>query len=232
MEMTAECNFYKSLYDLAVQINKANTPNSVLRHLVRLVTRAMKVRAGSLMLLTPDGKHLIHAAEYGLSGWYFREGQVFIDKSIEDALRGIPVAVFDAKRDERIKYQEQARSEGIVSILTMPIILREEVIGVIRVYTSTPYRFTDDDIYFVGAAANLGAIALENTRLYKNSEHEYNAFKREILEWRAALGTEWLSGDIVISANEPENVRTAPSFLAKTGDVFERVMKRRTTYST
>jgi len=75
------------------------------------------------------------------------------------------------------------------------MMLREETIGVIRVYTSEPYNFTMDDMYFVGAVANLGAIALENARLYEATQKDYETFRRDMLEWRAALGQEWKLGE-------------------------------------
>ena len=82
------------------------------------------------------------------------------------------------------------------------MMLREEVIGVIRVYTAEPYYFTMDDIYFVGAVSNLGAIALENARLYEAIQKDYETFRRDMLEWRAALGHEWMIGESVTPSEE------------------------------
>ena len=60
--------------------------------------------------------------------------------------------------------------------------LWKEIIGVIRVYTAEPRHFTNDDIYFVGAVANLGAIALENIRLYESVQKDYEEFRQDMLE--------------------------------------------------
>jgi GAF domain-containing protein len=127
---------------------------------------------------------------------------VSADKSISEALEGKPVAVLDVTEDERIQYREQAKKEGITSILSAPMMLREEIIGVIRVYTAEPYRFTMDDIYFVGAVANLGAIALENIRLYESVQKDYEEFRRDMLEWRAAMGQEWIAQGTVLPPEE------------------------------
>jgi len=54
-----------------------------------------------------------------------------------------------------------------------------------------------DDMYFVGAVANLGAIALENARLYKAIQKDYETFREDMLEWRVALGHEWNMGGSV-----------------------------------
>lgn len=141
---------------------------------------------------------MLHTAAYGLSDWYVRKGPVSADKSIAEALEGRPVAVIDATEDERIQYRDQAKQEGIASILSIPIMLREEVVGVMRVYTAERRDFTNVDIYFVGAAANLGAIALENARLYDSTKRDYEALRRDLAEWRAALGYEWVAGEPVL----------------------------------
>ncbi len=201
MEKT-ENSYYQSLYEVAAALNSAHTPESVLRSIVEMTAQAMGAKGCSLMLLTPDRKLLLHTVAYGLSDWYVRKGPVSADKSISDALEGKPVAVLDATEDERIQYREQAKTEGIASILSAPMMLREEIIGVIRIYTAEPCHFTMDDMYFVGVVANLGAIALENARLYDAVQKDYEAFRLEMLEWRAALGHEWIAQESVVLPEE------------------------------
>src|SRR4030042_7161077 len=188
-------HYYTSLYESAATLNSARAPDSILQSVVEGVAKAMGVKSCSLMLLSPDRKVLLHTVAYGLSDWYIRKGPVSADKSISEALDGKAVAILDATKDDRIQYQEQAKEEGISSILSVPMMLREETIGVIRVYTAEPYHFTMDDMYFVGAVANLGAIALENARLYEATQKDYETFRQDMLEWRAALGHEWMVGE-------------------------------------
>ncbi|MBM3131433.1 MAG: GAF domain-containing protein [Chloroflexi bacterium] len=202
MQEVLERGYYEGLYELAAKVNSAGTPATVLRYIVKKVANIVGAKGCSIMLLSPDKKHLFHTIAYGLSDEYIRKGPISADRSISDALTGTPVAVMYATEDDRIQYREQAGREGIASILSVPIMLREEIIGVMRLYTAQPYSFTDDDIYFVGAAANLGAIALENARMYQSLEQEYDAFRREMLHWRAALGDEWIAGDAVAVPRE------------------------------
>ena len=198
----AESKYYQSLYEVAAAVNSTRASEAILHYIVENVTKTVGAKGCSLMLLTPDRQLLLHTAAYGLSDWYVRKGPVSTDKSISEALEGKPVAVLDATEDERIQYREQAKKEGIASILSVPMMLREEIIGVIRVYTAEPRHFTMDDIYFVGAVANLGAIALENVRLYESVQKDYEVFRRDMLEWRAALGDEWMIGESVIPTEE------------------------------
>ena len=195
-------SYYTSLYELAAGLNSARSSEAILRSITEGVAKAMGTKGCSLMLLTPDKKVLLHTVAYGLSDWYVGKGLVSADRSISEALEGKPIAVSEATKDERIQYREQAKKEGIASILSVPMMLREETIGVIRVYTSESYHFTTDDMYFVGAVANLGAIALENARLYEATQKDYETFRQDMLEWRAALGQEWKVGESVTPSEE------------------------------
>jgi len=194
--------YYQELYEAAAVLNSTRDHQAVLHALVAGVAKAVGAKGCSLMLLTPDKKALLHTAAFGLSDWYVRKGPASADKSISESLEGKPVAVLDASKDERIQYREQARKEGIVSILSVPMLLREEIVGVIRVYTSEPRQFTTEDIYYVGAVAHLGGIALENARLYETVQKDYEEFRQDMLEWRAALGQEWTVDKSVVPQEE------------------------------
>ena len=197
-----EQRYYHSLYEIAAAVNSAATSETVLRSIVESLAKALEAKGCSLMLLTPDRKLLLHTAACGLSDWYIRKGPVSADKSIAEALEGKPVSVFNAIEDDRIQYRTQAKEEGIASMLSVPVMLREEVVGVIRVYTAEPRHFTDADTYFVGAVANLGAIALENARLHDSAKKDYEALRLDLAEWRAALGYEWIAGESVLPPQE------------------------------
>jgi GAF domain-containing protein len=178
-------SYYKSLYEVAMVLNSAHAPEVVLQSIVERLAKVMGAKGCALMLLAPGGKTLLHTVAYGLSGAYLKKGPVTVDKSISESLEGKPVIIPDATKDERVQYQEQARKEGIASILSMPIKLRQEIIGVIRVYTGEPRQFTADEVFFVEAVANLGAIALENANLYVTIEKDYETIRRQMLEYYA-----------------------------------------------
>lgn len=172
-----ERSYYQSLYEVAAAVNSARTPDSVLCSIVENVAKAMNSKGCSLMLLTPDKKLLFHAAAYGLSDAYIKKGLLSAEKSIAEALEGKPVSVLDAASDERIQYREEAKREGIASIFSVPIKLRGEIIGVIRVYSAEQRQFSQDDSYFISAVANLGAISLENARLYESCLRDVDTLK-------------------------------------------------------
>jgi GAF domain-containing protein len=202
-------DYYESVYEITSILNSERDPRSLLHSIVQSVAKATGAKACSLMLFTTERDVLLHTVAYGLSDWYLRKGPVTVGKIISDVLKGKPVAVLDATTDERVLYREQARKEGIVSMLSVPMKLRGEVIGVLRVYTAKPYRFTKDDIHFVETVANLGAIALENLRAYDMLQKDYETFRRDMLHWRAALGDEGTIGDVV-KPPEEQGIKMPP----------------------
>jgi GAF domain-containing protein len=196
-------DYYESVYHITSVLNSARDSRALLLSIVESVAKAMGAKACSLMLLTIERDVLLHTVAYGLSDWYLRKGPVALGKIISDVLEGKPVAVLDATTDERVLYREQAKKEGIASMLSVPMRLRGQVIGVLRIYTAKPYRFTKDDIHFVETVGNLGAVALENLRAYDMLQKDYETFRQDMLQWRAALGDEGMMGDLVEPAEEP-----------------------------
>jgi GAF domain-containing protein len=176
--------YYPNLYEAAVALNSTRSPKEIISNLVERTARAMSAKGCSLMLLSHDKKHLIHTIAYGLSDRYLKKGPVLADTSISEALGGNVVAVLNAAEDDRIQYPEQAAQEGIASILSVPMKLRDEIIGVIRVYTAEPHQFSIDDMYFASAIANLAAIALENARFYKSTLQDVERLKQDLTEWK------------------------------------------------
>lgn len=184
-----ERNYCKTLYEAAAELNSTHAPDAVLNSIVENVARSLGAKGCSLALLTPDKKLLLHTVTFGLSEDYLSKGPLLADKSISEALKGKAVTILDATSDERVQYREEKRREGIASILSVPMMLRGEIIGVIRVYTAEQRQFSEDDIYFVQAVANLGAIAMENARLYESIQKDYEQLRQEMLEWRASLAS-------------------------------------------
>lgn len=203
---TKEARYYRALYQVAVTINSSLDPQDVLKSIPESTARALGAKGCSIMLLTPDRRELYHNSAYGLSNWYMRKGPMSVDLSMAEALAGRSVAVMDAGSDPRVQYRPQAVKEGIASILCVPIRLRDQVIGVMRVYTAEPREFSPEEIEFVEAIASLGAIALQNARQYEEVRANYDGVRQDLLDWYATWGLERtvdaLAGGVVAEGSE------------------------------
>ncbi len=169
-------DYYTALYRAALTISSSLELEEVLHSVAKSTTEAMHVKACLLRLLDRRTGLLHLGAVYGLSEGYLRKGSVDLARSPIDteAVKGKPVAIPDLSRDDRFQYQEAARKEGIASVLCVPMDVRGESIGVMRVYADQPTNFTENDIRFLSVLASLSALAIENARLYDNLKRSYD----------------------------------------------------------
>jgi signal transduction histidine kinase len=75
--------------------------------------------------------------------------------------------VANVQADSRYQNVELARREGLVSLLSVPLIFSGQAIGALNVYTARAYSFSNEEIKILGALAELSAIAIEKARLYE-----------------------------------------------------------------
>ena len=169
-------DYYMALHQAALTISSSLELDQVLQSVVKSITEAMEVKACAVRLLDPRTGQLQFNAGYGLSGDYLAKGPVDVEHSPIDseALRGAPVIIPDVAEDSRFQYKEAARREGIVSVLCVPLEVHGRAIGVMRVYTSEPCTFHEDDIQFLTVLASLSALAIENASLYESLKRSYD----------------------------------------------------------
>jgi GAF domain-containing protein len=194
--------YYQRMHKLLEDLDSAKSPKEICYSIVKNVTYATDSKGCSLMFLTPDSKALLHSEAYGLSDWFVRKGPVSADKSISETLEGKSVSIIDATSDSRVGYRKQLQQEGIASILNVPITLRENVVGVMRIYTSEKYQFSSDDISFASIAASFCAAALENLKFYESVQTDYERFRKSTRQMRSELDLELTSEPDVLPAED------------------------------
>jgi GAF domain-containing protein len=158
-------NATRIFLDMAASITASSDLKTVLQTLTEDVAKALYVKAATIRLLDENRVTLHLAASYGLSEKYLKKGPISAEKSIAQALQGKPVVVKDAATDSGVQYRNEKKEEGIVTILSVPIKSRDEVIGVLRLYSATAREFTADEIQFVNAIAHMGGVAIQNMQL-------------------------------------------------------------------
>jgi GAF domain-containing protein len=171
-----EFDYYTALYQAALTISSSLELDQVLQSVVTVITKAMKVKGCTLRLLDPSTGNLKLSAVCGLSGTYLAKGPVDVVNSPidQEAMQGTRVYVPDVRVDARFHYQEAARQEGLVSVLCVPLEVRGEVIGVMRVYTNNERQFHESEMQFLSVLGSLAALAIENARLYEDLKSTYD----------------------------------------------------------
>lgn len=169
-------------YDTLVQITKAistiREPEEIILITVEGVTHAMDVKGCALFLFSAKSNELKLAGSYGLSQEYLNKGPISALKSIASALQDLqPVAIYDVSDDPRIQYPEAAQKEGIVSILSVPIVIGERLLGCLRIYTAKHWEFTLNDVNFAQAVAQVVGMSMEMCRINKGLKDSIDILK-------------------------------------------------------
>jgi signal transduction protein with GAF and PtsI domain len=170
-------------------LSRSIVSNSYLQEILQLIVtmtaQMMNSKICSLMLLDEKKQELKIAATQSLSEKYLQKPPVKLGQSISGtALQNRkPVAVLDVTKETGYGYPDIAKQEGLVSMLAVPMLIKDRPIGVINIYTTTPHNFTEDETDILLTVANQAAVAIENTRLLEESQAAHEALEtRKLVE--------------------------------------------------
>ena len=168
-----EKGYFESFLEVVKAVNSTLDRQEVLDLLVSNATQVMNLKASAIRLLDEKQQALELEASHGLSQKYLNKGPVDADKSIADSMEGKTISVYNVTEDPRAQYPKEAEEEGIVSIISLPLRIKGRVIGVMRLYTPEPREFSEEEINSAEALAEMGAIAIENARMYEKIKRDY-----------------------------------------------------------
>jgi len=153
----------------------------VLRLICTSVVGLFKAKGASVLIHRKKDQILEMASHYGLSEEYVQKGVLNSQKSVSEIfLSEKPVLIEDQDFDSSLHYPEKARSEGIASILSVPLKLNKAILGVLRIYSSEIRSFDDEEMALLTKFADQGARALENAMAYENVRRDIDGLKKGI----------------------------------------------------
>jgi signal transduction protein with GAF and PtsI domain len=153
------------------KISKAISSDLYLEDILRLIVvvtaEVMKSKICSLWLVDERDKALKIRATQSMSEEYLKERILKLGEGVVGyvAEENKPMMIYNVLKEPRYKEKELARKEGLVSMLSVPMCVKEKVIGVINCYTSFPHKFTKSEVEVLTTVANQAAIAIENAGL-------------------------------------------------------------------
>ncbi|MBT3176967.1 MAG: GAF domain-containing protein [Desulfobacula sp.] len=165
-EQNRQIQYLKSLEEIGKALNSTFQLQEVLDFIVAKIPEVMTLKGCTIRLIDPGKGHLELVASSGLSKEYLGRGCIDDELSTHQAMTGAPVIIHDATIDPRISFQENAKKEGVASILAVAIVVKKRIIGVLRLLTSEKRDFSDAEINFATAVAEQGGIAIQNAKNY------------------------------------------------------------------
>jgi signal transduction histidine kinase len=168
-QLRLKARLFESLANVSRTINSTLGLDDALRVVTREACVLMRAKMCSLMMLDHTREWLDLRASYGAGQAYVGKPRLNIDESLLGVVvrRKKPLQVENVQVSTRYQNVEVARREGLVSLLSVPLLFTDQVIGTLSVYTGEPYNFSNEEIRILSSLAELSAIAIEKARLYE-----------------------------------------------------------------
>ena len=173
----------------------------VLRTITREALLLLDCKLSAFFLYNEEEDLLrLHSLQDQTGSRSFEESLRPSDSILGTSLRGNrQVQTRDLLRTEEHHFVTLIREEKLHSMLVTPVVYEDNPIGVLSLYVDRSHRFNDDETLIARALADLGAIAVQNARLYgRVFDSEESLRKSERL---ATLGT--LAAEIAHEIRNP-----------------------------
>lgn len=171
------------------KISKAISSDLYLEDILSLIVvvtaEVMKSKVCSLWLLDERDNALKIRATQAMSEEYLKERSLKLGEGVVGyvAVENRPMMVYNVLKEPRYKEKELAKIEGLVSMLSVPMCVKDKVIGVINCYTSYPHKFNKSEVEVFTTVANQAAIAIENAGLIMKAKMiEDELISRKLVE--------------------------------------------------
>jgi hypoxanthine phosphoribosyltransferase len=183
---SARSSYYLALKQTNKVANSALGLRRICNSIAKSAALAVQANGCRILSLNPKKEYLITVGAYGLSDLYLKKGPLDVHKSLPDILDGKVVFIADATKDKRVQYPEIALTQGISSILGIPVLRKGEAIGEIRIYTREPRQFSEADKSFLLSVADICAVIFERAELHQLLEQDYKTSEKRRKSSRAS----------------------------------------------
>jgi signal transduction histidine kinase/DNA-binding response OmpR family regulator len=162
----------EALLEISCQLSRIQSIDSLLRNMAEACGRLLDTDSVGIRVV--DGDELVLAAVVGDA----REAMPTPRIKIGESFTGIvaqtrqQLLVSDPASDSRLTpaHREAYRRGGYRAFLGVPLKLGEQVLGVLSLRTRRKDGFSSEDLMIATAFASQAAVALENNRLYQETQ--------------------------------------------------------------
>jgi len=160
-------DYLKTLNKISRAITSDLYLEDILKLIVTLTANVMKAKVCNVWLIDEKKQEFSIKATQSMHQEYLKKRTMKLNEGIVGlvAREKKPKIIFDVSKEERYKEKKLARKEGLVSMASIPMMVKDKVIGVLNVYTNRPYEFTKAEVTLLSTIANQAAVAIEKTEL-------------------------------------------------------------------
>ncbi len=158
-------------------ISKSIVSDKYIDEILSLIVQLMAELTGfticSIMLLNDKKNELVIKATQSLDKDYLEKPAVKLGQSISGkaVMEQRTIRIKDVRLEKDFMFPELAKKLGLCSMLCVPMMIKNKVIGVINSYTKQFHDFSDEEVKIMQTIALQTATAIENTRLLDEIVH-------------------------------------------------------------
>lgn len=171
--------YFQDLREVSRAVHSSLAIEEVLRLAARKISEILNARGCAIRLLDPQSNELKLAHSFGLSQEFISKGPVNGMRSIRENLLGDVVVIEDARSEPRLQYPQHVIDEGIRKIISIPLAVPNNVLGVLRVYCSDRPPFAEHEIQFAASIGEQCALAIDNASRYRRITDGYQQLMSE-----------------------------------------------------
>ena len=197
-------NLFESLVRVGQVINSRQDLDEALNAITIEASSLMKAKTCALQLLDETNNRLSLVASFGAGNAYLNKPDVLISESFLGSVVKLkkPLQIENVQTSNAYQQQDIARDEGLVAMLSIPLVFNSVVIGTLNIYKEETYVFSNEEINIAMALAEFSALAIEKARLLERIVESEELLRRN--EKLSALGL--LAGEVAHEIRNPLTV--------------------------
>ena len=143
--------------------------DAILRLALDNVLELINGDIGGILLMDEGTKTLYYRVQRGLSPKYIEGMRLSLGEGIAGrvAQTGEPIQLEDISKDPRAARPDLVNAEGIKGFVSIPLKVKDKVVGVMNVASHVAGRFGADDVYLLNSIGDYLGTTIEQARLYE-----------------------------------------------------------------
>ncbi|HSQ24420.1 MAG TPA: sigma 54-interacting transcriptional regulator [Pyrinomonadaceae bacterium] len=168
-----------ALLKIATRINRLRRTHELVREILDSIFEIVPVDRGAILLTQGDKEFTSVYGKHRMGeGSTVQVSRTVVERVIQE---GLAILANDIKTSDTLSSAESLVAAQISSLMCVPLIVFEKILGVIYLDTTDPLvRFDEDHLHLLAGIAGIAAVSLENARQMEWLEGENSRLRSSL----------------------------------------------------